>query len=421
MKLLYSILFVFIIPMVNAQDTVTIQECLFLASGNHPRTTDVDLLTTISEKNILNAKTNWLPDIDLNAKARYQSDVIEIDVDMPAPGVEFPTAPKDQYSVNLDVSQPLYDAGRTKKGVELEEVKLHSGLVELETVIEQNKEIVTNLYYNILILQENFNSIDVTLDQLNKSVNVVQAGIKNGIMLQSDLDQILVEKKKLIQRKNELIFRKKSIIDAMNLKTEGDFNGNTYFRLSEFEVPDNNEILRKELELMDARKNVIAKTSELVSSKRLPLVYAFGQAGYGNPGLNMLNDKFDTYYIVGAGLSWNIWDWNSVKREKEVLELQSKLIDNKKQELINDLNLALIQQKAMIKTHRENIESYREILRLRSGISKTYYSMLENGTAKTIDYISVLNEEKQARIQLVTEKIMLQKSIADYYYITGTL
>ena len=40
---------------------------------------------------------------------------------------------------------------------------------------------------------------------------------------------------------------------------------------------------------------------ELVGKRRMPVLYAFGQTGYGKPGYNMLSDEWDFYYLVGAG------------------------------------------------------------------------------------------------------------------------
>ena len=33
--------------------------------------------------------------------------------------------------------------------------------------------------------------------------------------------------------------------------------------------------------------------------------------GYGNPGLNMLDNSFQTFYTVGVKLYWNVFDWNT--------------------------------------------------------------------------------------------------------------
>ena len=39
--------------------------------------------------------------------------------------------------------------------------------------------------------------------------------------------------------------------------------------------------------------------------------------------LDDLNDNFDSYYMIGARLYWNIWDWGKVKREKQVFNIQN--------------------------------------------------------------------------------------------------
>ena len=63
----------------------------------------------------------------------------------------------------------------------------------------------------------------------------------------------------------------------------------------------------------------------------MPKAFGFATLGYGNPpGNGFFQDKFDTYYIVGAGIKWNIFDWNKVKNEKQVITIQQGIIENRK-------------------------------------------------------------------------------------------
>ena len=178
---------------------------------------------------------------------------------------------------------------------------------------------------------------------------------------------------------------------------------------------------RTELEVFDLKRKVLGKSEDLLRSKRFPVLYAFGQFGYGKPGLNLLNNQFDTYYIVGAGLKWNLWDWNQVKRERSNLQMQSDMIGHQRDNFDMNIDDAMTQQMAEIHTHHDNIAKFQQILSLRENITATYQSQLRNGTIKTNDFLQVLNAEKIARIQLASEKILLQKAIADYKFTEGTL
>ncbi len=143
--------------------------------------------------------------------------------------------------------------------------------------------------------------------------------------------------------------------------------------------------------------------------------------GYGNPGLNMLSDKFDTYYIIGAKLRWNILDWNINRRNQQNIGFQLDLIESTKLKFEQDVTSVLMSQEAIIENHKENINRFLQILEIRSRITSKYSSQLSKGVIQTIDLISAVNQEKTARIQLETERILLQQAIAKYLELKGDL
>ncbi len=406
---------------IYAQDTISLDRCLRAAEENHPRQADYQILKKISDNNLENDQSGWYPAVNMNGSATYQSDVIEFNFNSPVPGLRFPVVPKDQYKLSLDVTQTIYDAGMTKKKKEMEKAGEMASVTQLKSDIGQEKDVIKNIYYTILLLQENKKITSLSLGQLDASRSVVGSGVDNGVLLSSDLDLIRVEIMKLQQNISELDHRKEALISVLADRTGLQLSGSDSLLLTGFPVPADSTLQRTELEVLDMKKAVLGKSADLLESRRLPVLFAFGQFGYGKPGLNMLNNQFDTWYLVGAGLKWNLWDWNTVKRDRANLLLQSDMLDHQKENLEMNLNEALTQQMAEIQTHRDNIEKFGEILSLREHITATYRSQLRNGTIKTNDFLDVVNKEKIARVQLASEKILLQKAIADYKYTQGTL
>ena len=75
----------------------------------------------------------------------------------------------------------------------------------------------------------------------------------------------------------------------------------------------------------------------LISKNNYPKINAFGQAGYGNTGLNMLNNSFQTFYLFGVKANWNVFDWNKTKNEKQALSISNEIITTEKETfLINN-------------------------------------------------------------------------------------
>ena len=44
------------------------------------------------------------------------------------------------------------------------------------------------------------------------------------------------------------------------------------------------------------------------------------QGGIGRPGLNMLSNNFESYYMLGASFKWMLWDWNKNRKDRQVLD-----------------------------------------------------------------------------------------------------
>ena len=415
--LLYIISFNFVGT--NAQDSINIEYCLEKARIVHPLQANQQVINQISNNNILNAKVGFLPQVELNGSATYQSDVVNIDLDMPIPGVEFPLAPKDQYKISFDVSQVIYDGGLSKKGQSYEKAKQETDLAQLEVDIHNNLVQVMDIYFSILLLQENEKSLNITLDQLYENNKIIDSGIKHGVALQTDADLLLVEEINLEQKISELRNSREAKLKVLGQLIGEHLDTSVYFERTNYNMPENLNITRREKIVFDLRKSQIEQNKSILKSRKLPMIYGFGQFGYGNPGLNMLNDKFDTYYLVGARLKWDILDWNTNNRNRRNLELQQKLIENSKRKFDQDINSAILNQQAIVENHIANIDKFVKILALRSQISSKFKAQLNEGIIKTIDLVSAVNNERIARIQLESEKILLQWAIAKYLDIKG--
>jgi len=127
-----------------------------------------------------------------------------------------------------------------------------------------------------------------------------------------------------------------------------------------------------------------------------------------------LSNTFDPFYIVGAKLTWNFWDWKQQNREKQILGLQRQMIENQKQTIDKNLRVAIEQDKAGILKYEQLVEQDDEIISLRTRIVESAESQLFNGVITSTDYLTELNAEKQALLNREVHKIQLIKSKIDY-------
>jgi len=151
----------------------------------------------------------------------------------------------------------------------------------------------------------------------------------------------------------------------------------------------------------------------------MPKVYAFVQGGYGRPGLNMLSNNFEAYYMVGANFKWTLWDWNKNRKDRKVLDVQKKMIQDKREMFDVNLNIDLQNRLSTIVKLEEALKRDNQIVELRSRITKTSASRFENGVITSSDYLADLNAEKVAKINLETHRIQLVQAKANYLLAKG--
>ncbi len=412
-------LFLVIFNSAHARDTINIDYCLEKARQFHPRQGNQQIIDEMSTNRILNAKAGYLPQVEINGLATYQSDVVQIDI--PITGIDLPVAPKDQYKVTFDINQAIFDGGMSKNKQKMEKANNETDLAQLDLEIHNTLIQVKDLYFNVLVLQKNEKALEISLSQLKENHKIIKSGIDKGVALHTDSDLLLVEEINLEQKIRDLRNTRNAIMKMLSERINEPLDTTVYLESTSYEFPVNKEVKRAEQIILDLQKNQLEQNKALFKAQKLPVVFGFAQFGYGNPGLNMLNNQFDTYYLIGAKLKWNILDWNITKRNRGNLGLQQNLLESSKQKFEQDIKSALVNQEASVENHKENIQRCKRILELRSRITKNYSVQLSEGVIRTIDLISAIYQENSARLQLETEKVLLQQSIAKYLELKGDL
>jgi len=158
---------------------------------------------------------------------------------------------------------------------------------------------------------------------------------------------------------------------------------------------------------------------KLTATKIKPKLIGFGTMGYGRPGLNMLSNNFGSYGIFGAKLSWNVWNWDQTKTERQVLGVQKNIIETQKENFNQNLRVTISSNLSEINKYKSLIESDNQIIQLRSEITRTSSSQLDNGVITPTDYLSDVNAELQARLNQKTHQVKLSQAKINYLITLG--
>ena len=377
----------------------------------------IDKQTRLKIKNL---KAKWYPNLDLNAQATYQSDIVEIDADLPFE-TDFPSPSKDQYKVTMDINQRIFDGGVVKYSERMERKGEQVENQSLEVDLYQVKDQVVEVYFGIMLLQKQKMILQSAMKELETRLKSVEAAVENGTLLPSDLKNLQAERLNIEQNLDDLNSQVKASYGVLNELTGLQTDTSSILVLPEISIQEKENYQRPENELFQMQKEQLDTRENLLQAQKMPKVFAFGQLGYGKPGLNMLNDEFDTFYIVGARLSWNIWDWNQNKRERQVTRLQKDRVDVRENTFNNKLDIQLEQIEADIDKYQETLERDQKIIGLREDIIRSSRSKLENGVITSADYITDLNWLTRAKIMQQRHKIELLKARLNYLFTIGKI
>jgi hypothetical protein len=159
----------------------------------------------------------------------------------------------------------------------------------------------------------------------------------------------------------------------------------------------------------------------MMTTKWNPKVFAFGQAGIGRPGLNMLSNDFNPFYIVGLKVAWNPFNWNVNRNEKKILDIQSSIVGTQQATFDKNLRIQSERDQGEILKARAALKNDEEIIALRKRISATSSTQLDNGIITSSEYVTRLTEERQARLNYEIHKIQVAKAKLAYFYTQGKL
>ncbi len=416
------ILILFIVPfIVNAQiDTLTLEYCYQKARENEPLLKQITTQQAISDIRMKKLNNTYLPQVFLNGQFSYQSDVSKIPIKIPT--INIPEMDKDQYKATLDITQTLFDGGVMFQQKKLEKTSLDIEKQSIEIEFYKIKERINQLFFAYVIAKKTESILQLALSDLNTKLANLKAKQQNGIITISQVNSLKVETLKIEQQIIEVQSNCKATINILNQLCGIQATTSTYFKIEDY-VNDNlsENINRPEMNYFSLQQNRLAQSEKLTNTQWFPRLALFGQLGYGKPALNMFSSSFDSYYMFGAKLSWNLWSWNQQGKDKKIIKLQSNIVNSQKEIFERNIHISQSKDREEISKYNAMLFKDDEIIALRSEIVNTAWSQVENGVLQTSDYINEQNALLQSKLNKEMHKIQYVMSIIQYKTNSGQI
>lgn len=398
--------------------SLSLEKAYEKAKQNYPLVKQRGLIKQTADITIENLNKGFLPQASLSGQATYQSEVTEVKI--PIPGVTITPLSKDQYKLLADVNQLIYDGGTIRQQKEMQQLNAAAEQEKIEVELYKLKERINQIFLSVLLLEEQSKQVDLIKSDLKNGIKRVEAQVSNGIAFRSNLNILKAELLKSDQRLIEIKASQKGLLSVLSLFINESLPENAKLEKPVISSPPfTNSIQRPELKLFIAQEKLLLSQNKFIDAKNLPKASLFAQGGYGRPGLNFLQNEFSFFYTTGLRFNWSLAGLYTRRNEKQIVEVNKKIIDIQKENFLLNTNTALKQQQSEIEKLELLISKDKEIVDLRSSIKETAKAQLENGVITANDFLREVNAEDQARQSLIAHQLQLLQAQINYRTISG--
>ncbi len=402
-----------------AHSQLTLDACRAKARLNYPLIRQYGLIDKSVEYNLSNANKGYLPQVNLMAKVSYQSETTELPISLP--GIPAFALSKDQYQAITEVNQVIWDGGAIRMQKKVIQQSAEVEKQNLEVAMFTLNERINQLFFGILMIQEQMKQNDLLRAGWQTNIDRVSALMANGVANQADLDALKVELLRTAQRNTELLSVQKSYRQMLSAMIGEKVDESVLLVRPESLVISGNPDFSRRPEMLafGYQESLLDRQQDALYAVNRPKIGLFVQAGYGKPGLNFLNNEFSPIAIGGARLTWNISNYYSQKNNVEKIGIARQSVGLQKDAFLYNSNLAGIQQNNEIGKIRELIGRDDEIISLRQSIRKSSESKVENGILSVSELIRDMQAEDMARQEKSLHEIQLLISTYNLKNITN--
>ena len=411
-----KILILALIAATSVAQAQTLDECQRAAEKHYPIIKRYDLIAKTTDLTVKNIQKGWLPQVTTAAQATYQSAVAEwpdhLQSMFQQVGLKMKGLRKDQYKLSIDVQQPIYDGGviSGQRKIASQEGKVQEA--ENEVNLYQVRRRVNELYFSLLLLDEQIKLNDDVKALLQSSEQKLSAMVKGGTAATSDYENVRAERLSAEQANESLKAQKVMLSRILSV-----FCGIEIIHLQKPQALDAtvSANTRPEMRLFDNQLHLSEAQEKALDARLKPHLGLFAQGFYGYPGLNMFEDmmrhKWSLNGLVGVKLSWNIGALYTHKNDKARLRLQREQIENAREVFLFNNSIDEIQQKENINRYRKMMQNDDEIIDLRTHIRKAAESKLAHGIIDVNSLLREINNENAAKAQQAIHEIDMLKEM----------
>ncbi len=400
---------------VHAQ--VTIEQCQEKAKANYPLIKQYDLIAKSTDYTISNANKAYLPQLSLNGITGY---IISGLPSISAPGQAAKEPSKYQLIGIAQLNQTIWDGGATRSQKDIAKANAEVERSNVDVSFYSITERVNQIYFGILVIDEQLKQLDILNENLNRNLNNVKLSKENGLAFQTDVDEVKAELLNLEQKRIEFKYTRTGYMQMLSFVIGEKLNENELLEkpvvVTSIETQTNN---RPELSLFASQLKLVETQSSINKVYNMPKIGLIGAGVILHPGMNLGSVKFNNIAIAGLSMSWNTAGIYKNSNNKNLDQIRIDRITNQRETFLFTNQLQLTQTSSDIEKQKAIIVKDDEIVLLKGSIKKSYQLKYDNGICTMSDLINAMSKESEARSNQALHNMQLLMSMYNYKTISG--
>lgn len=319
------LLFTLIIPfkagadeIIKKDESLNLERCIEIALKKHPNIIAALSTVDISQSKIGQARANYYPQIS------WSSGYSKFNALVGSRGEVAVTTDRtfDDYTSSFNLSQNIFDFGKTATNVKIQRFNLDSSRSDLENVTDQIIFNVKQAYYGVLQAKRNRDVAAETVKQFELHLEQAKGFFKVGTKPKFDVTKAEVDlsnaKLNLIKAENALRVARVTLNNAMGITVAPEYYlvDNLTFKKYEIQFEKALEMSyrnRPDLRSIIAKKEAAGESIELVKKDYYPTLS--GNASYNWSGTKVTS--LDNGWNVGATLTFPLFSGFLTKYQVE--------------------------------------------------------------------------------------------------------
>lgn len=403
---------------------LTIEQCVEKARDNYPMVKKYDLLASTLDIDLSDINKGWLPRIGVYGQVTAQNVVPSFPESLSGVlqqmGQPMKGLGKLQYKAGVDVSQTIWDGGVSHVQRELRRAGTAAEQSALDVEMYAVRQRVENLYFAILLTEEQIAQNRNTMTLLDATLERLKAMLRNGTAMQSDVDMIEAQSLTVAQGIAQAESALSGYRTVLGMFMGESLQGVELIRPDSV-MPSELQSDRPEIRLFDTRIVAADASRRLADTALMPKVGLFAQAYYGYPGFDyfksMINRDLSFNIMAGVKVSWNIDSFYTKRNVSRRNRLDIAGIMAEKETFLFNSYMQVASQLEKIRGIRDVMKDDSRIMALRANVRKSAESQLQNGIIDTTALLTKITDENQAALTARYHEIQLVQEIYNLKYI----